>query len=371
MRITIDARMMGAERTRGIGRLVEEIVRAMLEVNPNHTYIILERHPDASPFLGHPSVEHVKADIPWYGLAEQIRMPGIVKRTNPDILLVPHWNVPTLLRIPRAVFIHDLILLDEPASSKATTRGPLVAWAKRFGYLVALQNALTRSRVILVPTACVRERIAAHFPSLETPVVVAGEGMPSVPMTEWTDPDHAHPYLLYVGSAYPHKNLEHLLIAWSVIEKRHPSLSLTIAGEHDVFMKRVKERAASLALPRISFPGAVTDERLRSLYAGATAFVYPSRSEGFGLPPLEALAHGIPVAVSDIPSLREVLGNEGILTFQGDDPDDIVRAVETVLQNPYGARGRARDIVPNLRERHDWRRAARVCLEALERAVRP
>lgn len=370
MRITIDARMMGAGSTRGIGRYTEELVRAMLNVAPEHRYALLVRHADASQFLGHPSVEHVRADVPWYGVAEQVRMPGIIARTRPDIFHVPHWNVPVLSRAARVVTIHDLILLEEPLSANVTTRGPLVAAVKRLGYRVTLRDALRRSRRILVPTQFVADQIRRHFPDLATPVDVTGEGSPEVDESSWSEPDAEQPYLLYVGSAYPHKNLDLLLEAWKKVSSSHPTVSLVFAGDLDAFMRRTEALTASMGLPRVRFLGRVTDPELSRLYAKALAFVFPSRLEGFGLPPLEALAHGCPVIASDASSLPEVLGPNGAIFFQPSDLDGMIRAVETVLRDPVGVRVQARQAVSALRERHDWRKAAKRTLTAYEHALR-
>ena len=370
MRITIDARMMGAANTRGIGRYLEEIIRAMIELNPGNEYDLLERNPHASPFLGHPSVTHVAADVPWYGLAEQFKLPELIRATHPDLLFVPHWNVPIFDRTPRIVFIHDLILLEEPQSVNVTTRGPVVSGLKRLGYRIALRNALTRSKAILVPTDFVKEWIQKRFPNLQTPIVVTGEGMPNSDTSLWQDPNQEHPYFLMVGSAYPHKNHAAVIEAWKVIQERHPGVILKIVGSKDAFMNRLESMVRDSGLTQVEFAGAVSDESLRTLYAESLALIFPSRWEGFGLPPLEALAHGTAVLSSNAACMSEVLGNEGIIYFKPDRTDDIVRAVETVLQNPMGVRVKAREVIPKLRERHDWRLAAERTLGAFEATVR-
>lgn len=369
MKFAIDCRMMGPEQTRGIGRYIQELVRAMLKDAPEHRYVLLMRDPDHSPFQGNVSVEHVRADVPWYGVTEQVKMPGIIARTQSDLIHVPHWNVPVMSRVPRVVTIHDLTLLDEPVSAKVTTRGPVVAAVKYAGYRVSLSYAL-HSRRILVPTEWVASEIRRQFPYVTTPIDVTGEGMPDVNPSSWSDADQAHPYLLYVGSAYPHKNLELLLDAWKIIAVRHPELSLVIAGEKDVFMGRLEDRVRRDGLQPVRFMGRVTDEELGKLYAKALAFMFPSRNEGFGLPPLEAMAYGCPVIAARATSLPEVLGEEGVIFFQPSGTDGILDAVQTVLRDPVGVRVRARQAVSALRARHNWRTAAERTLAAYEAAVR-
>jgi len=392
MRICFDARMMGPRNTRGIGRYAEEIIRAMLDLKSGHRFVLLERDPPASPFKDHPDIEHVGANIPWYTLKEQLTMPKLIASSSADLLHVPHWNVSIFsnsqspIPNPRVVTIHDLILLEEPASANVTTRGPIVAGIKRIAYRIVLRNALFRSREILVPTEHVKERIAFHFKDLKTPITVTGEGMPEVVESAWQEPDLEHPYFMTVGSAYPHKNLERVLEAWKAVSEKHPGVRLLIVGKKDQFMERLMETAKGLELrakspsgPQpsalnskqpITFLGDVSDEELRTLYARAHALIFPSRWEGFGLPPLEALAAGCPVISSDASCMPEVLGREGILYFNPASADGIVRSVETVLRNPGGVRREARRIIPALRKRHDWKAAAARTLEAYERAVK-
>ncbi|HWQ99946.1 MAG TPA: glycosyltransferase family 1 protein [Candidatus Methylomirabilis sp.] len=369
MRLTIDARMMGPTQTRGIGRYIEELVRAMLVVAPEHKYKLLVRDPERSTFQGNASVEHAKADVHWYGLAEQLCIPSIIAQTKPDLVHIPHWNVSIMSREPRVVTIHDLTLLEEPSSANVTTRGPVVATIKRLGYRACLRSAM-KSRRILVPTQFVADQIRRHFPGLATPIDVTGEGMPTADESAWSEPDQDQPYLLYVGSAYPHKNLDRLLDAWQRVAPSHQTVSLVIAGDLDAFMRRTEARAACMGLPRVRFLGRVTDAELSRLYAKALAFVFPSRLEGFGLPPLEAMSRGCPVVASDASSLPEVLGSEGVIFFQPSNLDGMIRAVETVLRDPVSVRMQARHAVTALRERHDWRKAAERTITAYERAVK-
>ncbi len=355
-----------------------------------HRFVLLERDPASSPFANHADVDHVPADVQWYSFREQTAMPGIIASTHADLLHVPHWNVsifPTHhspLTTPRIVTIHDLILLEEPASANITTRGPIVAGIKRIAHRIVLGNALYQSQAILVPTEHVKERIAFYYKDLKTPVIVTGEGMPDIDESAWQDPDIDHPYFMTVGSAYPHKNLETVIEAWRTLAGSHPEVRLLVVGKKDRFMERLQSRVTSHEsrvridqtptskpqTPNISFLGDVSDIELRSLYARAHALIFPSRWEGFGLPPLEALAMGTAVISSNASCMPEVLGEEGILYFNPASADGIVAHVETVLRNPGGARGEARRIAPALRRRHDWKLAAARTLEVYEEAAK-
>ena len=378
MRIAIDARMMGAGNTRGIGRYTEEIIKAMHQVAPQHAYILLERDPSKSPFANQPGFEHIKADIHWYGLEEQIKMPGIIKQANADIFFAPHWNIPYFLPNPLIVFIHDLLLLEEPDSANISTRGPIIRFIKRLGHRIILHRALFSSRAILVPTQHVADRIRHHYPNLKTKIIVTGEGMPRGEKREARSEKREENsnnqlpttnYLLMVGSAYPHKNHSTVLKAWKEISKQHPNLHLKIVGEQDEFMRRVMNEAQRLQLKRVEFMGRVSEDELDRLYEESLALLFPSRFEGFGLPPLEAFAHGIPVLSSNTSCMPEVLGERGVIYFNPASPDGIVQAVKDLLRNPGGVREEARNAIAQLELRHDWNLAAARTIRAIEEAV--
>lgn len=385
MRIAIDARMMGAENTRGIGRYIEEIVRAMLDVAPEHRYVLIVSRKSkvaSQKFSG--SVETIEVDIPWYGLAEQRKMPSVLRSANADVVHVPHWNVPYFFRGPLVVTIHDLLLRHEPASAKASTKGIVTRMLKRIGYRLTLDHAIRAARMICVPTRSVADDVASFYPRSMQKIIVTGEGMPPVILAKAGIQDEkefpngmdsrlrgndSRSYLLYVGSAYPHKGLADLLLAWETISKTNPTLNLFIAGEMDVFMSRVKTEAEKKGLPRIEFLGRVDEMKLADLYRNALAFVYPTHFEGFGLPPLEAISHGCPVISSDAGPLREVLGSEGVIFFRTGDANGMIQAVTRVVDDPETARQNVRSAAVALAERHDWKRAARATLEAYERTM--
>lgn len=365
MKIGIDARMMTPRATRGIGRYVEELVRAMLEVAPQHEYALVTRHP-LHPFATHPSVRTVVADVPWYGVTEQVRMPGILRGLKADIIHAPHWNVPLFAPRPFVVTIHDLLLRHIPRSARISTRSPIAAAVKRAGYRVTLGAAVARASRILVPTRFVAEDLLSFYPHADGRILVTGEGMTrrfSPSPNAAVNPPHAR-FLLYVGSAYPHKGLDFLVDAWEEIEMRNPDMRLKIAGEEDAFMRRVKQDVHKRGLTRVEFLGFVPDEQLKALYSEAAAFVFPSRCEGFGLPPLEAMQAGCPVVASRASALPEVLGEDGVFYFEPGSKIDILRAIDRVLRDPEAARRGVRRARSSLAARHDWHAAAIATIRA-------
>jgi len=348
MRLAVDARMMGAGKTRGIGRYIQEMVDQMRPLlAPGDEIVLIDR------------------PIPWYSLKEQYQMPGIVRAAKADLVWIPHWNVSIFMPKPFVITIHDLLLLEQPSSAKASTRGPVVSWLKRIGHRIVLSLAVRRAEKILVPTRAVAHDIKKYFPFAGNKVIVTGEGLSRFPHHETDDRLPATSYLLYVGSAYPHKRLDLLIDAWSIVSKSRADLSLVITGSDDVFLARIKKQVDEHRIPRVLFTGAVDDQTLANLYAHAQAFIFPSSFEGFGLPPIEALAHGTPVIASDLPVLREVLPEQGVFFFKTGDKDAMIAATNAVLANLKNARAQAALGGAEVRRRHRWDRAAEQVLHAL------
>ncbi len=140
------------------------------------------------------------------------------------------------------------------------------------------------------------------------------------------------PYLLYIGNAFPHKNLERLVLAFGKIKQKKPNLNLILVGKIDYFYKRIKRLVKELDIKDIHFLGRVSDKELELLYKNAIAYVFPSLKEGFGLPGLEAMKNELPVISSNKASLPEVYG-KAALYFDPEDVNDIFKNILKILNN--------------------------------------
>ena len=342
----------------GLGRYVEELVRELSQLDHKNRYVLFLKtqeqveevegeHPPSLKLPPSPlglrrtgwraGMEKKVTRIHWYTIKEQLVMPWVIDRERLDLMHFPHWNVPLFLRTPFVVTIHDLILLEEPRSAKITTRHPLIFFLKRIGYRIVLHHALKHSRAIIAVSTYTKSAILRHFPWVPPEKIhVVYEGLTTFPPTTFP-PSHlsTSPYFLYVGNAYPHKNLETLLHAFSLFHKRHPDVQLVLAGRDDVFYQRLKKILTQIELPTnaVRFVMNSSDQQLADLYRQATLYLFPSRSEGFGLPPLEAMSFGVPVAAARGTSLPEILG-DAALWFDPDHPEEMVEAMEQVLTNP-------------------------------------
>lgn len=341
-RIGIDARFYGPIG-KGLGRYTQEIVDNIIKLDPDNKYVIFLRKENFNDFkTDNLKVKKVLADIKWYGLAEQIIFPFFIWREKLDLIHLPHFNVPIFCPVKFVVTIHDLILIKFP-TIRATTLGPLAYKIKSFAYKVVILSAIKRARKIFAVSEYTKNAIIKQFKIKPDKIIVTYEGVAELSKISAASKDFiSQPYLLYVGNAYPHKNLEGLIKIFSEINshisekdvginKIKPDLKLVLVGKEDYFYKRLKQYAKNFS-DNIIFPGYVPDADLKTLYEKALAYIFPSFYEGFGLPPLEAMAQGLPVVSSDKTCLPEVLG-DAALYFNPDDEMDMKNKIEQVLND--------------------------------------
>jgi len=333
MKIGIDARLYGPKvGGGGLGRYVEEMVKHLQAIDNKNRYVLfLKKENFDECKITNPNFEKILADVHWYTAKEQLQMPKIIDSAKCDIIHYPHWNIPLAAKTPFIVTIHDLIMLEEPKSNKATTKSPFHFALKYAGYKFVLKRALIKSKHIIAVSNFTKGSILKHFKLDPEKISVVHEGVAELTKTPAkTSSPYTDPYFLYVGNAYPHKNLEALLHSFSFFHKLHPKVKLVLVGQRDVFWQWLGREIDEIDLPKesIIFFGYATDEELDRLYSHATLYVFPSRHEGFGLPPLEAMARGVPVAASSATALPEILG-DAALYFK---PDDIEQMVEVMEQ---------------------------------------
>jgi glycosyltransferase involved in cell wall biosynthesis len=361
MNIGIDARMFGPRvGGGGLGRYVEQLVTQLQATDDTNRYVLFLKKENADACrLTNPRFEKRVADIHWYTLAEQVSLAPIIDREELDLVHFPHWNVPLGLKTPFVVTIHDLILLEEPRSARATTRNQLVYRLKYAAFRRVLAHAVRKSRRIIAVSAYTRDSILKHFPDVDPQkITVVYEGVTALPASPSNAPKPSAPYFLHVGNAYPHKNLESLLHAFSFFHLAHPDVTLVIAGRRDVFFKCLEREADEIGIPRanLRFVADPSDVKIAELYRNASLYLFPSRIEGFGLPALEAMQEGVPVAAANTSSLPEILGDAAVY-FAPDDIEEMVAVMERALADePLRAslrqKGRERA------GRYSWKRAA-------------
>lgn len=320
-RIGIDARFYGP-LGKGLGRYTQEIVDRVINLDKDNEYFIFLHEENFSEFIPpRPGVHKIKLNIRWYSWQEQFVLPFVFKKFRLDLLHFPHFNVPLFYFRPFVVTIHDLILTQFP-TLRATTKSPLIYYLKNLAYRLVIASAIRRAKKVVTVSEFTRQDIISHFRVNPGKVVVTLEGIADnfLKKPELSNDqivlsryNIASPFLLYVGNAYPHKNLEGFLHSFVVLKERNPQLSLVLVGKLDHFYRRVQEKAQELGLAEnVFFPGFVPDSDLIYFFRQAAVYVFPSFYEGFGLPPLEAMEMGCPVASSNQSCLPEILADAAV-----------------------------------------------------------
>lgn len=358
-RIGIDCRLWGTKHT-GIGRYVEELVRNLQKVDKSNEYVIFCRKVDFGIIPNKAKWKKTVADVPHYTLQEQLYLPAIFAKENLDLLHVPHFNVPLLYFGKFVITIHD-ILWHRTKTLGSTTLPVLVYLIKQFGYRIVIASAVSRARRVIVPSRVVAKDVLNHFDLHKDKTVITYEGVASLGSTRPQKSSLQKPYLLYVGALYPHKNVEALVLA---VKQTKSPIELVVVSGRSVFLERFREFLKINSVNFVRLLVGVSDGELALLYRGAQAFVFPTFSEGFGLPGLEAMAYGIPVVCSNIPVLHEIYG-DAALYFNPADAKDMGAKVELILADK-----RLRTtLVKKGKEqvkKYSWRRTAEQTLRVYE-----
>jgi glycosyltransferase involved in cell wall biosynthesis len=353
MRIGIDARFYGPAG-KGLGRYTQKLIKYLEQLDDANDYVVFLRKENFDEYRpAKANFRKVLADYRWYSLEEQILFPRLLKRHRLDLAHFPHFNIPVFYRGRFVVTIHDLILLHFP-TVRATTLHPLWYRIKFLAYRFAIREAVFRSQKILTVSEFTKRDLLGHYAVPKEKVAVTYEaaepfcffqpeeveqeilsriGLVRDERDVASDADGCgiiRPYLLYVGNAYPHKNLEMLVEAVGSLAGR--GARLVLVGKEDYFYKRLKFFAQEKGIENVVFAGFVPDKDLDVLYRHTRAYVFPSLYEGFGLPPLEAMGKGAPVVAARAASLPEVLG-EAALYFDPESPESLRKALEQAWED--------------------------------------
>ena len=357
MRIVLDARKL---HDFGIGTYIRNLVTELGHLDHDSAYVLLTKSEDAAAAAAAgPNFRSVVEASRPYSLAEQWRVPMAVARARADLLHEPHYVLPPLTRCRTVVTIHDCIHLRFP--EYLPNRAAFV-----YAHAMIRLAARKADRVLTVSDASKRD-ILHYTGAAPEKVVVVHNGLDArfaaVPDAEAMDRVRQrfqldHPFVLYVGNIKPHKNLERLIAAFASMRADGPEgLKLVVIGDETSKHPGLRQAVHRHRLDKhVRFFGFQPAATLVTFYRLARAFVFPSLYEGFGLPPLEAMANETPVVTSNVSSLPEVAGDAALLVDPYDVAsiaDGIRRAVtDEPLRQQLIAKGRARAMA------FSWTRAA-------------
>ncbi len=363
VRIGIDARK---EWDGGIGRYLRNLLHGLTN-DGSVTRLHLWVKPDSARLRIrteriHPHVE--RAGL--YSLGEQISLGWKIRRTDLDLFHAPHYVVPFFLKIPLVVTIHDIIHLAFPKSSLHK-----IYASRQLGF------AVRRAKALIMPSEFSRKEVIRHFPRAAEKSVSILHGIEPFFCPGPTEEDEKirrslnlpTAYLLYVGNHKPHKNLSQLLEVCREIFREFSDLFLCVTGNREDENGALEKMARRHGIrDRLRFLGTLDNEALRTCYRAAKVFAFPSLYEGFGFPPLEAMACGVPVVAFRTASLPEVVGNGGILVKPGDGRG-FYEALRTMLRDAHAwCDWRERGLAQARRFR--WERAIEAHMETYRLALK-
>lgn len=381
-RVGIDARFFGLEN-KGLGRYTNELIEQLDEINQELCLKIrqLETHQEHSLkkekllieyyiFLREKSLEDyqpkskniykVKVDYQWYSWQEQLLFPFLLKKYNLDLMHFTHFNVPILYRNKFIVTIHDLILFHYP-TIKNTTLNKCFYFFKLTVYHLLIRIIARRANLIIAISEFTKKDIVNSLKISEKKVKVVYEGaefnskkIVKSENTIFKKYGIMGKYLLYVGNAYPHKNLERLVLAFGKLDiEDKDKLQLVLVGKKDYFYEKLEEFIDKSNIKNVVVTDYVFDQELEKLYGRAEFFVFPSLYEGFGLPPLEALVRGLLVVSSAKSSLLEILGNK-VRYFDPESVESIKEGIEDVLLN--GGVVVTAEEIKEIKNKYSWKK---------------
>ena len=384
--IGIDCRLAG-QRHAGIGRYTANLVKFLLAQPRSKEFswqLFFHDQDQADEVLlgvqKQSSVSVQYSPVQHYTLREQLLMPAAFGRAHLDLLHVPHFNVPLSYVGPFVVTIHDL-LWHEHRGQGVTTLPRWQYWMKYQAYRVVVQRALQQAKVVFVPTNTIRAAVLQQAPGIAQKLKVTPEGIDEVyrdagvaavslqeAAAAWSAvglPPKT-PYVLYVGSLYPHKNVGLIVRAL----KQLPKLHLVVVGTRSVFQEELRQAVAHEGVKaQVHFAGYIPDEKLVAVLKLSVALIQPSLHEGFGLTGVEALSVGARVLASDIPIFHEVYGKAATF-FDPQQVDSLVGVITQVLSETPKAKKQWQQEGQQVIAQYSWSSLAKQTLNTYAQVLR-
>jgi glycosyltransferase involved in cell wall biosynthesis len=375
MRIAIDLSPLIAQPT-GVDRSLRGLVSALAQLDQSNEYLIFVNREDRGLFGGlAPALPHNFRILPWSGRArvarlafQQLALPSLLRALRADVLhstafIMPAWRG----RAGHLLTVHDMTSFLVPQHHPPSRRGRL--------YEAAVAASIRRADLVTVPSAAVKvdiERLLPDVKSERVRVIPLGVDDSFRPQDS-AEVDRVlarlgvpRPYILYVGTLDPRKNLPILVEAYARLRAAADIPEhLVLAGQCGWSGAEQLSRAGAAPLRgHVHLAGFVAEADLPKLYAGASLFAYPSLLEGFGFPPLEAMAVGVPVLSSLTSSLRENLEGAAVLV----PPDDVGQLAAAMGSLLADAGARVRCVEAGLRRaaQFRWESCARSTLGCYE-----
>lgn len=365
MRIGIDGRELLEPRT-GAGRVLAALCAEWMKLPVGrHDFLVYSPAADGDvAALGPPLARARPAAFrhrPVPGSAgtwwEQIRLPPAANRDALDVFFAPAYSAPLLLAAPSVVTMHDVSFAAHPEWFR---------WREGLRRRWLADCTMRRARAVITVSEFSRTEIVRWFDVPPDRIHVVRHGIDAAAARP--ERRRGLPLVLYVGSIFNRRHLPTLIRAFARVVREVPGAELAIVGTDRTWPRQNLAAAAAGVGGRVTLHAYAPEAELAALYRRAQVFAFLSEYEGFGLPPLEALAAGVPAVVADTPVAREIYGDAATFVPHHDVPA-IAEAIVTLLRDD-ARRAQARDRAAALVRTFSWERAARDTLAVLEQAAR-
>jgi len=365
MRFGIDARLTYHQRA-GIGRYTLFLLDELAKADQENRYTIFQHRKDREPLVDAPNFQRKTLYTPVHSRLEQPLLTAELLFHNLDLIHCTDFIPPLYSNLPSIITVHDLAFL----------RWPHFLTKDHATYYSQIDRGVRHARHVIVPSHSTKNDVIGQLGVPESKISVIYEAAASLyrplPLAEtqaavsrrFSIPTN---YILFVSTIEPRKNIGGLLQAFHHLRTKYNLLdtALVLAGKQGWLYEKVYETVDELGLQDSTFfVGRVSDEDLHQLYVGARCHVHPAFYEGFGLPPLEAMACGTPTVVSNTSSLPEVVGDAALM-FDPTNWEEMAVAIRRLLVDD--------DLHAEMREKglqrsavFTWSRAAAETLQVYE-----
>lgn len=359
--IVIDARESGTST----GRYIDKLIENLHTLKPNYSITLLAKKHRLEHFEKiAPKFTTKVTRFTEFTFGEQLGYLWQIRKQKPDLVFFPAAHQPILYFRKVVTTIQDLTT----ARFKNPSKNRIIFSIKQRIYIWLNKIVGKKSTKLITPTEFVKEDFARFANVNMRDITVTHEAADKIedspePIDELQD----KAFIMYVGRPQPHKNLDRLVEAFSKLQEKHPDLLLVFVGKKDLLYQRLRLLVKKRGVENVVFTGFVSEGQLRWLYEHTKAYVFPSLSEGFGLPGLEAMVHGAPVASSKATCLPEVY-QDGALYFDPKDVDEMVHTIEKLISSKQTRETQIKKGLA-VAKQYSWKRMAEQTLAVFDEAL--
>ena len=352
MNITIDCRMIGAS---GVGTYLAGCLPIFLK--SENKFLLLGDKNKISPFINANNSSIEECHIEPFSPAEFFFPRSLLNKINQTgIYYSPYFNIPSGIKIPVMVTIHDIVFPDVPGLVS-----PVGLWARMYFYRRAAKHA----KKIITVSDFSKERIEYHLGN-KTPVINASNAI-NILSIDNKQQIKKEKLILFIGNIKKHKGLGILLDAFNKFLEKNRDYKMVIIGSKDNFRSKdtnITERLEKLSGANLEFTGFIPENEKNLLLAKAALLVQPSLYEGFGYPPLEAMLSGTPALISNIPVFKEIYDDFPVTFFKSGDSEDLSVKMLALLLNKTPA---SINLPNNLKEKYSFKNTVSIILAEMEK----